>query len=188
MASEETPEMEKILSLKELGDIGAEGALGADALQITAEGRLARKKLTETMRFGFTFRHHPFAVMVHQGVNGGLLSLCGEIGYLPFSAQSAFARSSIRQLIDRANDLRHGRFVLQKDHKILLHSEIAIRGSFNRPEILAAACRGIFDALPYLELINECLAYAVIPERAPPPPDGEEPHNSTVAPPDSGES
>lgn len=104
------------------------------------------------MTFDFAFRSIRFAVRYEEGPDGGSLRLVGDLGPMPFTAESPAARAGLAAIVLEAADLLGPSF-RQAEGRILLGREITIDRPATASKLIAAVAGILVPAIPYLDLI-----------------------------------
>jgi len=132
---------------------------------------VSRSESPQELRFGFSHRGFYFTAKARRGENGeARLSLCGSIGFLPYSVQSAFLRRCVLYLADKKRRPALGQFLVQPNKRILFLAETGISPDMSHEAVIAGLCRILFDTKPHLDLMAECLAFVPLSESAGEPP------------------
>ncbi|MGE5475025.1 MAG: hypothetical protein ACM3Q1_00065 [Bacteroidales bacterium] len=105
-----------------------------------------------TIQFDFTYRNIRFACRYQNGEDGGLLRLAGDVGPLPYTAESPAARSGLGTIVVDANDLLGPTFRFSGG-RILLMAGCPVAKPLTASNIVAAAATILLPATPYLDLI-----------------------------------
>jgi hypothetical protein len=86
------------------------------------------------------------------------LRLRANLGKLPYSAESAEARSLARVVLGATGRLRRGHILLSPEHDMVLEGELAPPSPRTPASVIATAVALILDFQPYLELLGEAVA------------------------------
>ncbi|MBC7953566.1 MAG: hypothetical protein H7Z12_17330 [Rhodospirillaceae bacterium] len=126
-----------------------------DALPVTASG---------TMQFDFSYRNIRFAARYQEGESGGVLKLVGDVGPLPFTAESPAARTGLGHIVVHANDLLGSMFRFA-DSRIVLTSKVDVAKPVNATNVIAAVSSVLIPAAAYLDLIAVYVRPPLAPAR-----------------------
>ena len=86
------------------------------------------------------------------------LRLRANLGKLPYSAESAEARSLARVVLGATGRLRRGHIVLSPEHDMTLEGELALPSPRTPASVIATAVALVLDFQPYLDLLGEAVA------------------------------
>ena len=104
--------------------------------------------------FDFAFRFVRFVARLEQSGGSVHLKLVGDLGPMPFSAESPAARSALARIVDAGSSvLGAGRFRIAQG-RILLGGEIEIPVPVSAVGLVSAVTRFLVPATPYMELIS----------------------------------
>ena len=132
---------------------------------------VSREETPQELRFGFSHRGFYFIAKARRGENGeARLSLCGSIGFLPYSVQSAFVRRCVLYLTDEKRRPALGQFLVQPNKRIIFLAETGISPDMGHEAVIAGLCQILFNTKPHLDLMAECLAFVPLSEGAGEPP------------------
>ena len=96
--------------------------------------------------FGFRYLDKPFAATVTPGDGQARLALRGQLGVVPFTAESAPVRAAVLALLRTKDGSGLGRFELAENHDVLLHGECEIGLPLSAAEIIAGAAEILLSA------------------------------------------
>lgn len=103
-------------------------------------------------QFDFTFHDIRFAIRYEDQDDQGSLRIVGDVGPMPFSAESPAARAGLHQIIRAANDVLDAAFRVAQGRMVL-----GIETTVDRPvtvtKLIASVAAAIIPAIPYLDLI-----------------------------------
>jgi hypothetical protein len=103
--------------------------------------------------YDFAFRDIRFAGRLEQGGGHAQVRLAGDLGPMPYSAESPSARLGIARIVEAANaHLGDGTFRISQG-RILLGNDLEIPAPVDATRLVTAMVRFLVPALPYLELI-----------------------------------
>lgn len=126
-------------------DIGA--LAGADAVGT------ARRRFP----FGFIIQSIPFAAHFEEEGQTAHIDLTGEIGPMPFTAESAAARANLQAILDAAN-AQLGRVFRVSDGTIELVGRTSLEVPVTAVGLVSAIVGVLLPVKPYLDCINLILA------------------------------
>jgi hypothetical protein len=107
------------------------------------------------INFRFIYKGIPFSAAYAVTGQGAFLTIVGEVGILPFSAQSAGTRRTLLTIMEAANRVTGNRFRVNSASRIEIHSTIALEQPINAANLIVAAAQVLLPALPYLECIAD---------------------------------
>ncbi|EME68410.1 hypothetical protein H261_18662 [Paramagnetospirillum caucaseum] len=115
--------------------------------------------------FDFGFRFVRFAARLEQVGGGVQLKLVGDMGPMPFSAESPAARSGLARIVDAGNAvLGAGTFRINQG-RILLGGEAGVPTPVAAVGLVSAVTRFLAPAIPYMELISMYVRPPLAPAR-----------------------
>ena len=103
-----------------------------------------------TLQFDFAYRNIPFVCRYQE--QDGCLRLAGDVGPLPFTAESPAARAGLGTIVVDANDLLGPTFRFSQG-RILLSGSVPVAKPVTATHVIAAAAAILVPAAPYLDLI-----------------------------------
>ncbi|MDD3288010.1 MAG: hypothetical protein PHX43_03270 [Alphaproteobacteria bacterium] len=107
-------------------------------------------------KFGFQVEGVDFRVqLIPQSENQHLVS--AEIGYLPFTAESAQKRHIIKTILDSTSRVKEAKFGISDDGKIGLVGEITVNVNEDPELSFARIIVFLQKTLPYIRLIGKAL-------------------------------
>ncbi len=104
------------------------------------------------IQFDFVYAHIHFAARYEEGEQNGHLRLVGDVGPLPFSAESPSARAGLSQIMRAAAEVLGPSFRMTQG-RILLGHDVDVPRPVTAINLISAVARSLIPALPYLELI-----------------------------------
>lgn len=132
-----------------------------EALPVTSGG---------TMQFDFCYRNIRFAARYQEGETGqdgetgGMLKLVGDVGPLPFTAESPAARAGLGHIVVHVNDLLGSTFRFANS-RIVLHTKVEVAKPVNATNVISAVSSVLIPASPYLDLIAVYIRPPLAPSR-----------------------
>jgi len=131
-----------------------QGALSlADTLK-AHDGELTHDTCRTEVDFMVEYRGYWFAVHADQQGTKAVLRVHGIIGNLPFSYQSAFARSNILAVVSAASKEIRGQVRIDDQQRIILIDTVRSEGTLTPKVILAETTKVLLKLKPYLELVT----------------------------------
>ncbi|OAN60956.1 hypothetical protein [Magnetospirillum moscoviense] len=105
------------------------------------------------IQFTFLYANISFAARYDEGEHGGRLRLVGDVGPLPYSAESPEARAGLAQIIRAANDVL-GPCFRTAQGRILLGADASIARPVTAVSLIAQVAASLIPAKPYLDVIS----------------------------------
>lgn len=125
--------------------------LGADS----GHGVLASHGLTLPATYSFKCYGTPFDVVVSRNSGGGArLTLRGDLGVLPFTAESRTARQYMRAVIDVGQNLPHAEITLSKTQSIILRGVMDFENPPSPATAVAATAVIVIAGKPFVDMIS----------------------------------
>ena len=118
-------------------------------------GVLASHSLTLPVTYSFKCYGTPFDVVVSRNAGGGArLTLRGDLGVLPFSAESRTAREYMRAVIDVGQNLPHAEITLSKTQSIILRGVMDFEHPPSPATTVAATAVIVIAGKPFVDMIS----------------------------------
>ena len=118
-------------------------------------GVLASHSLTLPATYSFKCYGTPFDVVVSRNPGGGArLTLHGDLGVLPFSAESRTARQYMRAVIDIGQNFPHAEITLSKTQSIILRGVMDFENPPSPATAVAATAVIVIAGKPFVEMIS----------------------------------
>ena len=158
-ASENSQKSAKTLNstVKMLSELlESEGIPATVRLTIKEEELLEVK--TGPLRFYFITMDFIFAARVDLQTNSGFLRITGDLGILPYSAQSPVLRRCLLTVIRQEKLMRHCRLQVREKNHVIIIGNIQFKGT-RRQSIITALLRLLIDCRPHLSLFREYLDF-----------------------------
>jgi len=105
------------------------------------------------MQFDFAYADIPFSARYEEGGDTGRLRLSGDVGPLPFSAESPAARAGLAQIIAAAASALGPVFRLAQG-RIKLGRDLSIPVPATAVGLITAVAGSLIPAKPYLDLMS----------------------------------
>jgi hypothetical protein len=103
--------------------------------------------------FRFCFKEVPFTGRIEQRPDGAALTLTGDLGTLPFSAESPRRRRRLRMVLAAARRAPGMRWEITGDHHISVAGETLLALPLTPVAVIAAATGLLLRSRLFLELI-----------------------------------
>lgn len=116
------------------------------------------------IQFDFAYRQIHFACRYQEGAAGGTLRLAGDVGHLPFTAESPAARAGLAQIVAEANDVLGSTFRFSQGRILMVAGE-PVQRPLTATHMVAAAATILIPATPYLDLIAVYVRPPLAPAR-----------------------
>ncbi|CAA7626787.1 conserved hypothetical protein [Candidatus Terasakiella magnetica] len=105
------------------------------------------------VQFDFDFRDIRFVGRCREIGDHAQLKLVGDVGPMPFSAESPAARQGLGQIIEAANLHMGGENFRTSQGRILLGNDLTFPAPITATGLVTAVSLFLLPALPYLELV-----------------------------------
>lgn len=112
-----------------------------ETLPVTAGG---------VIQFDFVYRDILFAARYEQA--DGALTLAGDCGPLPYTAESPHARAGLGHIVVDANTVL-GQTFLFRHNRIFLNASVPVSPPVTATHVISAVATLLVPAIPYLDLI-----------------------------------
>ena len=120
---------------------------------VEAEGNALGLSLAP-VQFDFNYRDIRFACRCESHGESAPLKLVGDVGPMPFSAESAGSRSALRTIVDAANEALGPTFKVAQG-RLLIGTERELSPPITATALIGAIASFLLPASPYLTLIAE---------------------------------
>lgn len=124
---------------------------------LTESGEIRRRTRGEDLTFSFIHRGMPFACEC-KTTGETNLKIVGELGKLPFTAESSAGRRFFRHLETATKTLPRGHFAIINDQDVRLLAEIVPPRGLTPVSIIAALSAVLLEFKPFFELAESVLA------------------------------
>ncbi len=121
---------------------------------------------TGPLRFYFTTMGFVFAARADLGTTGSYLRISGDLGMMPYSAQSSLLRRCLLTVIRQEQLMHHCRLYIQDKNHIIMAGTIDFKGTQHQ-SILSALMRLLIDCRPHLSLFREYIDFFPDPSNPP---------------------
>lgn len=126
-------------------------------VELSESGEVRRRRKGAELTFSFIYRGMPFACEC-QTTDAPKLKIVGELGKLPFTAESSKGRRFLKHLATATSDLSKGHFAIIGDQDVRLLAEVAPPRGLTPVSIIAALSAVLLEFKPFFELAEEALA------------------------------
>lgn len=126
-----------------------------DELLQTAQSGLARVMPTPPINFRFVWHQMGCVARVDKTDKGLRLRLVGDLGPVPFSAESPTTRDRLLELARWSTRSAGCRFAVSPRRRLNLLGELPVAEPLTGVSILSAAVRFLVDVNPYVALARE---------------------------------
>lgn len=116
------------------------------------------------IQFDFTWRQIRFTCRYQEGLDGGTLRIAGDVGPLPYTAESPAARAGLGQIAVDANDVLGPTFRFSQGRILMIAAE-PVQRPLTATHVVAAAATILLPATPYLDLIAVYVRPPLAPSR-----------------------
>ena len=121
----------------------------------TNHGVLASHSLALPATYSFKCYGTPFDVVITRNSGGGArLTVCGDLGVLPFSAESRTARQYMRAVIEVGQNLPHAEITLSKTQSIILRGVMEFENPPSPATAVAATAVIVIAGKPFVDMIS----------------------------------
>ena len=105
---------------------------------------------SQRIAFRFTYRNVPFTARFEEAAEGPGLDLHGDVGPMPYSAESALARLELQTIVNAANeDL--GNLLMIADGRILIVGSARLTSPVTAAALISSIVLFLLPLKPYLE-------------------------------------
>lgn len=104
------------------------------------------------IQFDFTWRQIRFTCRYQEGADGGTLRIAGDVGPLPYTAESPAARAGLGHIVVEANDVLGPTFRFSQGRILMVAGE-PVQRPLTATHVVTAAATILLPATPYLDLI-----------------------------------
>ncbi|WP_041041895.1 hypothetical protein [Paramagnetospirillum magnetotacticum] len=115
--------------------------------------------------FDFGFRFVRFAARLEQSDSGVQLKLVGDLGPMPFSAESPAARAGLARIVESGNSVLGTGTLRIGQGRILLGGDLRIPAPVSAVGLVSAVACFLAPATPYMELISMYVRPPLAPAR-----------------------
>jgi len=103
-------------------------------------------------KFDFTFHNIRFAIRYEEGHEHGSLLIVGDVGPMPYTAESPVARAGLDQIFRAANQVVKPQFKVAQG-RIALGTELTIDRPVTATKLIAAVAATLIPCTAYLDLV-----------------------------------
>ncbi|MFC4351177.1 hypothetical protein ACFOW6_06420 [Fodinicurvata halophila] len=126
-------------------------------VELSESGEIRRRRKGADLTFSFVHRGMPFACEC-KTTDDPVLKIVGELGKLPFTAESAKARRFLKHLAIATGGLSKGHFAIIDDQDVRLLAEVVPPQGLTPVSIIAALSAVLLEFKPFFDLAEEALA------------------------------
>lgn len=127
-------------------------------VELSESGEIRRRRKGADLTFSFIYRGMPFACEC-KTTDGAKMKIVGELGKLPFTAESSEGRRFLKHLAIATSNLSKGNFAIIGDQDVRLLAEVAPPRGLTPVSIIAALSAVLLEFKPFFELAEEVLAH-----------------------------
>jgi hypothetical protein len=104
----------------------------------------------------FSFEWYGIAYFARgvEGVDGPVLQICGSLGPVPYTAESAKERKAVGSILALAPEFLDLRMSLSSENEIVIEGELPLDGSITPSRIVATASAFVASAKPLIEVVK----------------------------------
>jgi len=139
---------------------GLVAALGCFQLPIELDRvRVAgrNRERVDGLCFRFGFRDIPFKCEAERRAGQPYLSLSGDLGALPYTAEGADRRRSVQTILSVATQRSGLRWTVSPQQQIEVSGALTLDGPLTGPALVTGAVTLLLRARPYLDLLIDTL-------------------------------
>ncbi|MGO1117804.1 hypothetical protein ACTL6U_03835 [Rhodovibrionaceae bacterium A322] len=143
-------------SLWETLDVASKQTLPLElgSIELTEEGLIQHRESSEPVTFSFKYHNYSFAGELAEHHNGRL-RLVGDLGKLPYTAESPEGRNFIRKLSAATSVMPHGKFIITDRQDVRLLAEEELPEPHTPVSFMATAAALLLEFKPFLDLAND---------------------------------
>ncbi len=134
-------------------------ALGGVALPLELDrSELLGRDSARPVAFRFAFREVPFACAVERRDGHPVLTLTGDLGALPYTAEGPERRQSVRAVVAAARQRSGLDWQVTPQQQILVRGGISLAFPLTPVAMIVGAVTLLLRARPFLDLLLEAMA------------------------------
>jgi hypothetical protein len=122
-----------------------------------ADGMPAHRDLTTPVNFTFKCCGHTLTCRAGHQDGSAWLEVDGDLGAVPFTAESRDGRSAVIAVMIAAKLTDHRYFGISPDQRVKLRGEIPLFPPLTPTAILTGVIQFVTSVRPFIELINEAV-------------------------------
>jgi hypothetical protein len=130
------------------GEIPMAGGLQAK------DGKIVQNQLADKVDFMVQYQGFWFAIHLDQQGTRSYLHIHGNIGKLPYSYESSFARTNVLAVVRAAGKTLGGNVRVDGNQNIILIDTVTCRGNMSPKILLAETAKVFLRIKPYLQLVQ----------------------------------
>lgn len=116
------------------------------------------------IQFDFTWRQIRFTCRYQDEAERGILRVAGDVGPLPYTAESPAARAGLSHIVNEANDVLGPTFRFSQGRMLMVAGE-PVQRPVTATHVVATAATILLPATPYLDLIAVYVRPPLAPAR-----------------------
>lgn len=116
------------------------------------------------IQFDFSWRQVRFTCRYQDASEGGTLRIAGDVGPLPYTAESPAARAGLAHIVIEANDVLGPTFRFSQGRILMVAGE-PVQRPVTATHVVATAATILLPATPYLDLISVYVRPPLAPAR-----------------------
>ena len=121
-------------------------------LELTADGPAVQA--VAPIAFGFTYAGIAFEAHADRSDEQPKLSIRGQVGTLPFSAEGVQRRTDLKSIIAASNEMTGCRLTLDQRQEIWLDAAIEVETPITPTALIASAAAAIARCKPWLDMLR----------------------------------
>jgi hypothetical protein len=124
------------------------------SIRIGKDGKVDVKPGEQVSRFGFNFEGIRFSALASRQQDCGHLRLCGSLGVLPYTAESARTRQAMLTAVHDTAAIERGRFVVSDNQNILFVGDVAVPLPFTPTRLLSYLTLCLLELKPHIHRLH----------------------------------
>jgi hypothetical protein len=121
-------------------------------LELTADGPTVQA--VAPIAFGFTYAGIAFEARADRSEEAPKLSIRGQVGKLPFSAEGVQRRTDLKSIIMASREMTVCRLTLDQHQEIWLDADIDVETPMTPTSLIAATAAVIARCKPWLDMLR----------------------------------
>lgn len=131
-----------------------------NTIVVRDDGSLEQYRPGRPVEFRFAYGGTAFAARTQSADDRPILHLSGEVGPVPYSAESIPVRRAAHALLRASWSLPHSRLIARPDARIQAVGRMPLPAPLTPGALITAATAMVLDLKPYIELLAELLPAA----------------------------
>ncbi len=115
--------------------------------------RLALLSRDRRLEFAFAVGTMPFHVHLRTSEEGARMLIAGDIGTLPYTAESADSRNSLARILQHCENFEWGGIKVTPSNRIVVHGEVPLQPPINPFSVVRDVSRFIVTIYPVISLV-----------------------------------